>query len=86
MGRFGRPFTILIVVLLGVAIMAWSRGMIYDKMVSPVLRFLGTDVGSEVVDHLMAWASLGVVVALVTMAIIYAHKRLQRYDDRLLNN
>ena len=86
-GRAGRPITTALLGLFSLAIAAWCLGMVYEKVIEPILQATGTVVGQELANTIIAWVTLFAFFGFVGFVIIYVRVRWQRnrYGQKLSN-
>lgn len=88
LGRFGRPFTTLLVVAVGLAVLVWSMDLIYGKAIGPAIDLLGDGTPSSLLRAFVVFgSSLGgyAVGCLVVYLLIMLprRKRLEKYESDL---
>ena len=77
-GRVGRPITTALLGLFSLAIAAWCLGMVYEKVIDPILQATGTVVGQELANTIIAWVTLFAFFGFIGFVFIYVRVRWQR--------
>ena len=84
-GRAGRPITTALLGLFALAIMAWCLGIIYDKVVGPVLGVVGKELAPDLASQMIAWATLVGFCGFIGWLSVFVADRIhgKRYSDVL---
>ena len=68
-GRIGRPVTTALLFMLAMAIMAWCLGMVWDKVIAPILKFFGVEL--VVMNQEMGANVFLVVLGFIAMIVLF---------------
>ena len=82
-GRFGRPFTTLLVGAVGLAVLVWSTDLIYGKAIGPAIDLLGDGTPSILLRAFRVIGSAlgGYVVGYLFVDLLVMRPRRKRLDQ-----
>ena len=85
LGRFGRPFTTIMVVVVGLGITAWGGHMVWSKIVQPILNLSGVDTNPELLSAIGLFVTIASIMAAIILLITYVSEKIRSrsFDTRL---
>lgn len=86
MGRFGRPFTTLIIVSAGTGIIAWAVSTVLNDVLVPIAKVLGGDIDPGLIELLQAVVGAVFIALFVVLAIGGIVYLFRQFRDRSVND